>query len=91
MAVEQPLREPRWMLFREILGAKALHGGDERRRILREVEREPRIGIVDQELPADRQVIAKRAFRIPCDCSGGDDAAAQHQQGNDRLHDTSPQ
>jgi hypothetical protein len=42
------------------------------------VAREWRIGKVDQELPADRQMISKHVLRILCDCSGGNDAAARH-------------
>jgi hypothetical protein len=54
------------------------------------VEHDPRIGIVDYELTAERQMIPKCFFRILCDRSGGDQEFAQHQQGNDNLHDTSP-
>jgi hypothetical protein len=54
------------------------------------VEDASRIGIVDYELIAERQMIPKCLSRIHRGCTAGGEKVAQHQQGNDTLHDTSP-
>src|SRR5262249_37345933 len=48
------------------------------------------IRIVDYELIAERQMIPKCLSRIHRGCTAGGEQVAQHQQGNDTLHDTSP-